>query len=379
VAALPGARAAAQSLTCWLCGLHVAPRAPEPPALRFLGDARRVRASCWRCPGLAPRTDTNEVGSVRSHLCCSKAPAASSGSLGAAGASTPPATCGRHRTADARIRRAARQRPAGARQALLCDLGWATQRGRGSGRPTPGWASRRPRRLARAGFARRGNPPTGDTSPPASLRIVAGRCDAGRRDPRLLLAPEQLQGSVCACPRHRLLRKERQLITHLSDLLRSSRCARSTPLPSLRCRRPFTARRTLHARVTPACAFPCPLRCSSRAAAPSRVAACAGPAARVRPARRLSAPAARAHVQRGGARREGGPRGGGGAAHARARTAAPRRAPSTCAGLRLRSADLALAVLCSLAPCAQPSSLVATPLHERADHTLGALAARVRR
>jgi hypothetical protein len=80
------------------------------------------------------------------------------------------------------------------------------------------------------------------------------------------------------------------------SLLRSSRCARSTPLPSLRCRRPFTARCTLHARVTPACAFPCPLRRSSRAAAPSRVAACAGPAARVRPARRLSAPAARART-----------------------------------------------------------------------------------
>jgi len=56
----------------------------------------------------------------------------------------------------------------------------------------------------------------------------------------------------------------------------------------------------------------------------------------------------------GRVRREGGPRGGGGgAAHARARTAAPRRAPDTCAGLRVRSADRELAVLRSLAPCAQ--------------------------
>ena len=86
------------------------------------------------------------------------------------------------------------------------------------------------------------------------------------------------------------------LESHISDLLRFPRCARSTPLPSLRCRQPFAARRTLHARVTPACAFPCPLRRSSRAAAPSRVAACAGPAVHVRPALRLSAPAARAHL-----------------------------------------------------------------------------------
>ena len=46
-------------------------------------------------------------------------------------------------------------------------------------------------------------------------------------------------------------------ICHFANLLRYSRCARSTPLPSLGCRRPFTVRRTRQeARVTPACAFP---------------------------------------------------------------------------------------------------------------------------
>ena len=60
-------------------------------------------------------------------------------------------------------------------------------------------------------------------------------------------------------------------IFHFANLLRYSRCSRSTPLPSLGCRRPFTVRRTRQARVTPACAFPCPIRRSSRAAAPSSV------------------------------------------------------------------------------------------------------------
>ena len=60
-------------------------------------------------------------------------------------------------------------------------------------------------------------------------------------------------------------------VCHFADLLRYSCCARSAPLPSLRCRRPFTVRRTRQARVTPACAFPCPIRRSSRAAAPSSV------------------------------------------------------------------------------------------------------------
>ena len=88
---------------------------------------------------------------------------------------------------------------------------------------------------------------------------------------------------------------------------------------------------------------------------------------------------ARTHLQRGAMHREGVPSGGGGAAHARARTATAHRAPGACAGLRVRSADRALAVLCSLASRVQPSSLVATPLRERADHSRGAFAARVRR
>ena len=48
-------------------------------------------------------------------------------------------------------------------------------------------------------------------------------------------------------------------------------------------------------RVTPACAYPCPVLRCSRSAAPSREA-CTGPAAHVRLARRLSAPAVRART-----------------------------------------------------------------------------------
>ena len=86
---------------------------------------------------------------------------------------------------------------------------------------------------------------------------------------------------------------------------------------------------------------------------------------------------ARTYLQRGAMHRERVPCGGGGAAHARARTATAHCAPGACVGLRVRSADRALAVLCSLASRVQPSSLVATPLHERADHSRGAFAARV--
>jgi hypothetical protein len=163
------------------------------------------------------------------------------------------------------------------------------------------------------------------------------------------------------------------------SVLRFSRCARSTPLSSLRCRRPFTARRTRYACVTPACAFPCPLRRSSRAAAPSRVAACAGPAARVLPARRRSAPAARARTCSGAGRGSRAAHTAAAARRTRAR-ALPRRAAPPVRALGCGCGLLtAVAVLCSLAPCSQPSSLVATSLHERADHTRGALAARVRR
>jgi hypothetical protein len=168
---------------------------------------------------------------------------------------------------------------------------------------------------------------------------------------------------------------ERHALTHR---LRFSRCARSTPLPSLRCRRPFTARRTLHACVTPGVYVPLPttpLFARRRAFPRGRVrrpcrarAPCSAPF-RARCAR---APAAGRGAARGRPTRR---RRRGSRARAQCR-AAPR--PRTCAGLRVRSADRELAVLRSLAPCTQPSSLVATPLHERADHTLGALAARVR-
>ena len=80
-----------------------------------------------------------------------------------------------------------------------------------------------------------------------------------------------------------------------TQLLPFSRCARFTPLPSLRFRRPCAARRTRHTRVTPACAYPCPVLRCSRAAAPSREA-CTGLAAHARLARRLSAPAVRART-----------------------------------------------------------------------------------
>jgi len=139
----------------------------------------------------------------------------------------------------------------------------------------------------------------------------------------------------------------------------------------LRCRRPFTVRRTRQARVTPACAFPCPIRRSSRAAAPSSV-----PRAPALP--RVCAPlgagprALRAHApavgQVHGAR----------AAHAaaaarRTRSATPRRAPSTCAGLRVRSADRELVVLRSQAPWLhQPCTSALTTLLVRSQRACGA-------
>jgi hypothetical protein len=161
-----------------------------------------------------------------------------------------------------------------------------------------------------------------------------------------------------------------------TQLLPFSRCARFTPLPSLRFRRPFAARRTRHVCVTPVCAYPCPVLRCSRAAAPSREA-CTGPAAHARLARRLSAPAVRARTCSGArcigrvslvvaaARRT------------RARTLPRRTAPPVCALdcvcglLTVRSrCSAALRRVFSRAPWWQHPCT-------SADHSRGAFAARV--
>ncbi len=135
----------------------------------------------------------------------------------------------------------------------------------------------------------------------------------------------------------------------ISDLLRFPRCARSTPLPSLRCRQPFAARRTLHARVTPAC-VPLPTtplfaRCRAlprgRVRRPCRARApCSAP---------FRARCACAPLQQGGARREGRLRGGSGAAHARERTAVPRRAVPPVHALACGCGLLTVSSRCSAA------------------------------
>ena len=131
-----------------------------------------------------------------------------------------------------------------------------------------------------------------------------------------------------------------------TQLLPFSRCARFTPLPSLRFRRPFAARRTRHARDTGVCVpLPsAPLFAQRRALSRGVHWPCRARAPRSAPVR---ARCARTHLQRGAVNREGVPSGGGGAAH---------RTPGVCAGLRVQSADTVLAVLLRLVPCFQPSS-----------------------
>ena len=143
-----------------------------------------------------------------------------------------------------------------------------------------------------------------------------------------------------------------------TQLLPFSRCARLTPLPSLRFRRPFAARRTRHVRDTGVCVpLPsAPLFAQRRALSRGVHWPCRARAPRSAPVR---ARCARTHLQRGAIYREGVPSGGGGAAHARARTATAHHTPGVCAGLRVQSADRALAVLLRLVQCIQPSSLVA--------------------
>jgi len=138
-------------------------------------------------------------------------------------------------------------------------------------------------------------------------------------------------------------------------------CAAAGPsLPAARGTRAWHQRVRSLAQYAALPALPRPPACRVRR--PCR--ACAPRSAR-------SAPAARTRTCSGaGSRRQGSPRSCGGAAHAHCHAAPRPKYVCWPAG----------AVCWPWArSAAQPSSLVASTLHERADHTLGALAARVRR
>jgi hypothetical protein len=164
-----------------------------------------------------------------------------------------------------------------------------------------------------------------------------------------------------------------------TQLLPFSRCARFTPLPSLRFRRPFAARRTRHARDTGVCVpFPsAPLFARHRALSPGVHWPCRARAPRSAPVR---ARCARTHLQRGAMHREGVPCGGGGAAHARARALPRRTAPPVraldcvCGLLTVRSrCSAALRRVFSRAPWWQhPCTSALTTVVVRSQRACGA-------